>query len=66
MIPNNEVIVWIENTFDLSSKKITDELGEIPDNNLDDLEEEISKEIEEEEEDEVEGRGVMDYNVEDL
>jgi hypothetical protein len=66
VIPSNEVIVWIENTFDLSNKKITDELGEIPDNDLDDLEEEVSKEIEEEEEDEVEGRGVMDYDVEDL
>ena len=66
IIPNNEVIIWIENTFDLSSKSIVEELGEIPDNGLDDLENEINQEIEEEEAEEVEGRGVMNYNVMDL
>lgn len=68
IVPNNEVIIWIENRLDLSNQKIIGELGEIPDDDLDDDNSylnEVEKETEEEEV-EAEGKGVMDYNVEDL
>jgi hypothetical protein len=67
IIPNHEIIIWIENTLELSNQRIIRELGEIPDDDLDDDNSclnEIGKETEEEEE--VEGRGVMDYNIKDL
>ena len=67
IIPNHEIIIWIENTLELSNQRIIRELGEIPDDDLDDDNSclnEIGKETEEEEE--VKGRGVMDYNIKDL
>ena len=36
IIPNNEVIIWIENTLELLNQKMIRELGEIPDDDLDD------------------------------
>ena len=53
--------------MELSNQRIIRELEEIQDDDLDDDNSclnEISKETEEEEE--VEGRGVMDYNIKDL
>ena len=67
IIPNHEIIIQIENTLELSNQRIIRELGEIPDNDLDDDNlclNEIDKEIEEEEK--VEGRGIIDYNIKDL
>jgi hypothetical protein len=68
IVPNDEVIIWIENRLDLSNQKIIRELGKIPDDDLDDDNSylnEVEKETEEEEV-EAEGKGVMDYNVKDL
>jgi hypothetical protein len=65
IIPNNEVIIWIENTLDLSNQKIIEELGEIPDAD-DDLDDDNEVDKEKEAEEEEEGRGVMDFDVEDL
>ena len=67
IIPNHEIIIWIENTLELSNQRIIRELGEIPDDDLDDDNSclnEIGKETEEKEK--VEGRGVIDYNIKDL
>src|SRR3982074_1403967 len=50
IIPNNEVIIWIENTLELSNHKIRREVGEIADDDLDDDNSylnEINKETEE-------------------
>ena len=66
IIPNNEVIIWIENTLELSNQKIIRELGEIPDDDLDDDNSYLNEIDKETEEEEVEGRGVMDYNIKDL
>ena len=67
IILNHKIIIQIENTLKLSNQRIIRELGEIPDDDLDDDNSclnEIGKETEEEEE--VEERGVIDYNIKDL
>ena len=67
IIPNHEIIIWIENTLELSNQRIIRELEEIPDDDLDDDNSclnEIGKETKKEKE--IERRKVMDYNIKDL
>lgn len=66
IISNNEITMWIENRLELLNQQILRELGEIPDDDLDDDLDDDNEVDEEIEEEEVEGRGVMDYNVDDL
>ena len=67
IIPNYEIIIQIENTLKLLNQRIIRELGEIPDDDLDDDNSCLNKiDKETEEEEEVEGKGVMDYNIKDL
>jgi len=73
IIPNNTVTVlieniWIEKTIDLSSKLILKDIGKIPEDLAEDL---TDEEIQENEEDENisnddNGKGILDYNVDDL
>jgi len=65
--------VWIDKFVDLSHKLIIEEIGEIPDDILDESEEEYEKintddgnDDEQESEQESDGGGNFDYNVEDL
>jgi hypothetical protein len=73
VIPDNQVIVLIENTIDILHPNILSSLGEFPDDNLDDElndDDENSNnnddEINEDEIEEETRRGVMDFSVEDL
>ena len=66
IISDHEVVIWIEKTLDLNSQEIIKELGELPipdDNDDDNSLNKTGDEIEEEEE---EGKGVMDYDIEEL
>jgi hypothetical protein len=65
IIPNHEVRIFIEDTLNLSNKTIIQELGENP---SDDLEDDDDKPNEGNETigEELNGKGVKDFNVEEL
>ncbi|PKY62973.1 hypothetical protein RhiirA4_490536, partial [Rhizophagus irregularis] len=61
--------IWIDKFVDLSHKLVIEEVGEIPDDILDDSEEEyehINTDDGNDEEQESDGRGNYDYDVEEL
>ena len=71
IIPNNEVVIWIEKTLDINDKEILKGLGELPndelaDNDDDDNSLDLNKTREEIEEEEEEGKGIMDFDVDEL
>jgi len=76
IIPDNNVIVlieniWIEKTIDLSDKLILEDIGEIPEDLTEDLTDIEYEEIQENENKNNEnnnnnGKGILDYNVDDL
>ena len=71
VIPDNEVVIWIENILDLHHSEILEGLeiveNEFPEDDDNDLNlKEIDNEVEIEEEERIIGKGVMEYNVEDF
>lgn len=75
-IPDNNVIVlieniWIEKTIDLSDKLILEDIGEIPEDLTEDLTDIEYEEIQDNENKNNEnnsnnGKGILDYNINDL
>ena len=77
IIPNNNVIVlieniWIEKDVDLSNKLVLEDIGDIPEDFVDELlldetnENQNDPLIVDEKDNDVIGRGVLDFNVDDL
>jgi hypothetical protein len=74
IIPNNTVTVlieniWIENTIDLSDKLILKDIGEIPENLIEDLTDTEDDKIQEDEnisDDNNSGKGILNYDIDDL
>lgn len=76
IIPDDNVTIlieniWIENTIDLSDELILKEIGEIPEDLIEDLTDTEHEEVQENEEnenisDDDSGKGVLDYNINDL
>lgn len=64
IIPNHEVRIFIEDTINLSDQAIIRELGELLINEEDEENDENEKNDENEEE--IPGKGVMNFNLEDL
>jgi hypothetical protein len=67
-IPNNEVIVLIEKTIDVMHPKIVSSLGELPDLSDEDSEDDSNNNDDKNMDEETgeTGRGITNYNVQDL
>lgn len=72
LIPDDNVIVlienlWIETNIDLSHKLILEDIGEIPENDFDNIDEVHNSDVEmNNETGNIEGKNIMDYNIDDL
>ncbi|CAB5374184.1 unnamed protein product [Rhizophagus irregularis] len=67
IIPNHKVMVWIENTLDLSNPRILNGLenfGEFPEEEEDEINGNVNGNNQDD--NEVVGRDILNYNVDDL